>query len=134
MKADMITVIYLKASERNPKVIRVKRNDYRAFQALVGGTFAIIGAGQYQHAGILSHYDIGVHDEGLLLGQPVNIVLEPAYLLSDIDRAGILVGDIFVTAPPDEEGNAQTIPDWDVQPIIQALKQRKIIGYDANSK
>ena len=125
----MLKIIVLKASELEPVVQTIADNDYREMQKIVGGLIDCVYPHNYGVGNdILTKYNIVVNDEGLLERLPPNIVLRPDLLESNIDCAGILVGDIFVTGLPDENGCSTEVLEEDIPAIVKSLKEKRLLN------
>lgn len=124
----MLKIIVLKVSELEP-VVQTITDDYREMQKIVGGLIDCVYPQNYNIGNdILIKYNIVVNDEGLLERLPPNIALRPDLLESNIDCAGILVGDIFVTGLPDENGCSTDVLEEDISAIIQSLKRKRLLN------
>ena len=125
----MLKIIVLKTAELEP-VVQTIADDYREMQKIVGGTIDCVYPKNYgiSNDDILTKYNIIINDEGLLERLPVNIALRPDLLESNIDYAGILVGDIFVTGLPDEEGRSTDVLEEDIPAIIKSLKEKRLLN------
>lgn len=124
----MLKIIVLKANELEP-VVREIADDYKEMQKVVGGLIDCVYPQDYGIGNdVLTKYNIVVNDEGLLKRLPPNIALRPELLKSDIDYAGIFVGDIFVTGLPDENGCSTDILEEDIPAIIKSLKRKRLLN------
>lgn len=125
----MLKIIVLKTAELEP-VVQTIADDYREMQKIVGGTIDCVYPKNYgiSNDDILTKYNIVVNDEGLLERLPLNIALRPDLLDSRIDYAGILVGDIFVTGLPDEDGRSTDVLEEDIPAIIKSLKEKRLLN------
>ena len=124
----MLKIIVLKTAELEP-VVQTIADDYREMQKIVGGTIDCVYPKDYGISDdILAKYNIVINDEGLLERLPLNIALRPDLLESNIDYAGILVGDIFVTGLPDEEGRSTDVLEEDIPAIIKSLKEKRLLN------
>ncbi len=125
----MLKIIVLKTAELEP-VVQTIADDYREMQKIVGGTIDCVYPKNYgiSNDDILTKYNIVVNDEGLLERLPLNIALRPDLIDSRIDYAGILVGDIFVTGLPDEDGRSTDVLEEDIPKIIKSLKEKRLLN------
>ena len=125
----MLKIIVLKTAELEP-VVQTIADDYREMQKIVGGTIDCVYPKNYgiSNDDILTKYNIVVNDEGLLERLPLNIALRPDLVESSIDYAGILVGDIFVTGLPDEDGCSTDVLEEDIPAIIKSLKEKRLLN------
>ena len=125
----MLKIIVLKTAELEP-VVQTIADDYREMQKIVGGTIDCVYPKNYgiSNDDILTKYNIVVNDEGLLERLPLNIALRPDLVESSIDYAGILVGDIFVTGLPDEDGCSTDVLEEEIPAIIKSLKEKRLLN------
>lgn len=86
-------------------VEKVHINDYRGIQDAVGGYFDVVNATE--------DTAFWVHDEGLLIGLPINRRATFAMwkLAPDLIRQLILVGPVLVSGGTDDEGNTLSVGD-----------------------
>lgn len=123
----MIRVIYLDIKSLIPQIITIE-GELREYQNLIDGYIEYVSPAWYLQGWCpkskLNNHEIIVNDSGLVDNLELNIALNPEAIYDkDYDYAGILAGNLVVTALDENKEYHIDIKDEDISDIINTLKR-----------